>query len=89
MNPVSLEITRIEAALDALLNEIVTRSSNEPRMPRAAQLQATPFKALSLNEIPSRIDVETDEILRDPVGAACRIAIKRLGERLYEVTKST
>ena len=86
------EIRRIEAALDALLNEIVERilaQRAEPKMPRAAQLMATPFKVAALNEIPSHDETEVNEILQDPVGSACRYAIKRLGQHLYTVFKST
>jgi gamma-glutamyl-gamma-aminobutyrate hydrolase PuuD len=86
------EIRHIESALDALLNEIVKRmlaQRAEPKMPRAAQLMATPFKAIALDEIPSRHETEVNEILQDPVGSACRYAIKRLGQHLYTVAKST
>jgi hypothetical protein len=58
-------------------------------MPRAAQLTATPFKAIALDEIPSRDETEVNEILQDPVASACRYAIKRLGQHLYTVAKST
>ncbi len=85
------ELRRVEAALDALLNEIVERTlaqRAEPKMPRAAQLMATPFKAIALDEIPSCDETEVNEILQDPIGAACRYAIKRLGQHLYTMTKS-
>jgi hypothetical protein len=85
------EIRRIEAALDALLTEIIERilaQRAEPKMPRAAQLMATPFKVAALDEIPSRDETEVTEILQDPVGSACRYAIKRLGQHLYSVAKS-
>ena len=85
------EIRRIEAALDALLNEIVERilaQRAEPKMPRAAQLMATPFKTAALDEIPYHDETEVNEILQDPVGSACRYAIKRLGQHLYCVSKS-
>jgi hypothetical protein len=85
------ELRRVESALDALLNEIVERilaQRAEPKMPRAAQLMATPFKAIALDEIPSCDETEVNEILQDPVGAACRYAIKRLGQHLYTMAKS-
>jgi hypothetical protein len=83
------EIKRIEFALDALLNEIVERTQAEPKMPKAAQLTATPFKVLNLDELPPREETEAEEILKDPVGTACRYAIKRLGQHLYNQTKNT
>jgi len=87
MSTAADEIDRIEFALDALLNEIVERIKHEPSFTR--QVQATPFKPISLDQIPSRDETEVNELLHDPVGSACRYAITRLGNRLYGVTKST
>ena len=81
------EIECIVFALDDLLNEIVKRTQTRPATP--SQLTATPFKFRKVDELASREDAEVSEILDDPVGAACRHSIRRLGEHLYEIARDT
>jgi hypothetical protein len=81
------DIERIVFALDDLLNEIVKRTQTRPASPNKST--ATPIKIRTLDELASREDAEVSEILDDPVGAACRHSIRRLGELLYDITKST
>ncbi len=81
------DIERIVFALDDLLNEIVKRTQTRPATP--GKPTATPFKFRKVDELASREDAEVSEILDDPLGAACRHSIRRLGEHLYELTKST
>jgi hypothetical protein len=81
------EIERIVFALDDLLNEIVKRTQTRPATP--GKPTATPFKFRKVDELASREDAEINEILDDPVGAACRHSIRRLGEHLYELARDT
>ncbi len=81
------DIDRIVFALDDLVEEIVKRTQTRPASP--GKLTAKPFKFRTLDELASREDAEVSEILDDPVGAACHHAVRRLGEHLYDLTKST
>ena len=81
------DIERIVFALDDLVEEIVKRIQTRPANP--SKLTATPIKIRTLHELASHQDAEVSEILDDPLGAACRHAIRRLGEHLYDITKST
>jgi hypothetical protein len=81
------EIERIVFALDDLIEEIVKRIQTRPANP--GKLTATPIKIRTLHELAAREDAEVSEMLDDPVGAACRHSIRRLGELLYDITKST
>jgi hypothetical protein len=81
------EIERIVFALDDLVEEIVKRTQTRPANP--GRLTATPIKIRILHELASCEDAEVIEILDDPVGAACRHSIRRLGEHLYELARDT
>ena len=81
------DIERIVFALDDLVEEIVKRIQTRPANP--GKLTATPIKIRTLHELASREDAEVSEILDDPVGAACRHAIRHLGEHLYELARDT
>jgi hypothetical protein len=81
------DIERIVFALDDLLNETVKRTQTRPASP--SKLTATSLKFRKVDELASREDAEVSEILDDPVGAACRHAIRRLGEHLYELARDT
>ncbi len=81
------DIERIVFALDDFVEEIVKRTQTRPAS--AGKLTAKPIKFRSLDELASREDAEVNEILDDPVGAACRHSIRRLGEHLYEIARDT
>jgi hypothetical protein len=74
-------------ALDDLVEEIVRRTQTRPTNP--GKPTATPIKIRKSDELASCEDAEVSEILDDPVGAACRHAIRRLGEHLYELARDT
>jgi hypothetical protein len=81
------DIECIVFSLDDLVEEIVKRIQTRPANP--GKLTATPIKIRTVHELASREDAEVSEILDDPVGAACRHSIQRLGELLYDITKNT
>ncbi len=81
------DIERIVFALDDLVEEIVKRTQIRPVNP--GKLTSTPIKIRSLHDLASREDAEVSEILDNPVGAACRHSIRRLGEHLYEIARDT
>jgi hypothetical protein len=80
------EIERIVFALDDLVEEIVKRTQTKPASHN--RLTTTPIKIRTLDELASREDAEVSEILDDPVGAASRHSIRRLGELLYDITEA-
>jgi hypothetical protein len=81
------DIERIVFALDDLVEEIVKRTQTRPA--NLGKLTATPIKIRTLDELASCEDAEVSEILDDPVVAACRHSIRRLGEHLYELARDT
>ncbi len=81
------DIERIVFALDDLVEEIVKRTQTRPAT--LGKPAATPIKFQTLDELASREDAEASEILDDPVGAACRHSIRRLGEHLYQLARDT
>ena len=75
---------RAEKALDALLRAAI--DSDEKR-PAKGKLAATPFKAP--DRIPTRTEAQVSALLADPVGAALRLGIWRLGVHLFDAIGST
>lgn len=80
------DTTEIERALDALLHAVLHHEANKP--PATGSLRATVFKWHGDAPIPTREECQLAGILRDPVRGALDLAIRRLGERLFELTGS-
>ncbi len=79
------DLKDVERALDDLLTAIVTEDSKpvEPspvRVGRALDPTARPL---------SRAESDLRALLREPVRTACKLAVRRLGERLFEILGST
>lgn len=71
----------IEDALDAVLTAIHKHDAEQPKRP---------LKAVSFAEIVERdIDSDVEELTEDPVGAALRQAVWRLGKKLYSILGET
>ena len=83
---VSAEIARIERALGALLT---TMMEDEARWPEPAlyHIRATPFDPSK--PVRARAEMEIGQLLQEPVYFACRLAVRRLGERLHSVAGGT
>jgi hypothetical protein len=73
----------IEDALDAVLTAIHKHDAERPK--------GGPLKAYTWAEIADRglVDSDVEELSEDPVGAALRQAVWRLGKKLYAVLGET
>ena len=80
------EADRIENALADLLTAAIDDDARVMQT-RSDRLVATPFRMPE--RIATRAEIEISALLDQPVGAACRQSIRRLGFRLFEVTGST
>lgn len=72
------EISGITTALDVLLTEISFRHIRERR---GSGLRPLPITPLPESEAAYRVE----QLVEDPIGAALRMAIRHLGERLHEL----
>lgn len=75
----------IEAALDALLRLAIKDDATHDEAPTAT-LTATPFR---LDRIPTRLEFDARSLARQPIGTACRQAVRRLGQHLFDRLGST
>jgi hypothetical protein len=82
------ELDKIRRALDALLAAMVAIDMT-PRKGPPEPLRLVSFAELAAGPIPSRRDCQIAAVLREPVRAACRNAIRLLGERLLELLGNT
>ncbi len=80
------EIARIERALGTLLTAMVEDEARWPE-PALFHIRATPFDPSK--PVRSRAEVEVGQLLQEPVYFACRLAVRRLGERLHAVAGGT
>ena len=83
---VNTEIEDIARALDALLVAMMEDEAKD------APVQLTALSARFANlsgPIPTRAEMELTQLLRQPVYFALRMAVRRLGERVFTVTGST
>ncbi len=80
------EIARIERALSALLTAMQAEEARWPE-PALFHIRATPFDPSKV--IRSRAEMQVDQILQEPVYFACRLAVRRLGERAHAVAGGT
>lgn len=82
----SVETEGLERALDALLTAMVNDEAQRPKPP----MDGISAKVLDLKgPVPTRSEIEVTQLLREPVYAACRIAVRRLGEQAFIVTGGT
>ncbi len=80
------EIARIEKALGAL---VTAMAEDEARWPEPAlfHIKAESFDPSKV--VRSRAEMEVGQLLQEPVYFACRLAVRRLGERLHAVAGGT
>lgn len=80
--------TEAERALDVLLRFVIEHpSAGKPS--ESATIAATPFVWRDPSSFPTRAEREVTALLRDPVGAACRQGIRRIGEHLFKTLGGT
>jgi hypothetical protein len=75
----AVEITEEVAAIEHALNRLLRGAIDEETY---RQARGT---ALVLTRAELSMETKTSELLRNPVGEACRMAIRKLGKRLYEL----
>lgn len=79
------EIEDIERTLSVLVSAMVTEDRKPVEATAPVALRAEPVTAESLERAArmTRLDLDVSDLLRGPVRAACRQAVRRLGERVY------
>ena len=80
------EAARIERALSALLTAMREEEARWPEPP-LFHIRATPFDPSK--PVRTRAEMEVGQLLQEPVYFACRLAIRRLGERLHVIAGGT
>ena len=80
------EIARIERALTALLTAMVDDEGKWPEPP-LFHIRALPFDPSK--PVRTRAEMEVGQLLQEPVYFACRLAVRRLGERLHTIAGGT
>ena len=80
------EVARIEQALDALLSAMIDEEARWPE-PALYHIRATPYD--SSKPVKTRVEMEVGQLLQEPVYFACRLAVRRLGERVHAVADGT
>ena len=80
------EVARIEQALGALLSAMI---DDEERWPEPAlyHIKAMPYDPSK--PVRTRAEMEIGQLLQEPVYFACRLAARRLGERLHSIAGGT
>ena len=80
------EVARIGQALGALLSAMI---DDEERWPEPAlyHIKAMPYDPSK--PVRTRADMEVGQLLQEPVYFACRLAVRRLGERVHAVADGT
>ena len=80
------EVARIEQALGALLSAMI---EDEERWPEPAlyHIKAMPYDPSK--PVRTRAEMEVGQLLQEPVYFACRLAVRRLGERLHSIAGGT
>ena len=82
----STDTEGLEQALDALL----TAMAEDEAKRSETTLGLVMVKPAHLSgPVPTRSEMELAQILREPVYFACRMAVRRLGERTFTITGST
>lgn len=85
--------TREEAALDVLLRAAIAHGRQkppaEPELTWHGDIKATLFRYRDPKTIPTRRQSEVTDLFDDPVGAALRQAVRRIGEHLYALAGNT
>jgi hypothetical protein len=87
-SPNSEEIGKIESALSELLDQMVAIDMR-PRVGPPEPLRVVSASEFEFRPVPTRRDCQINSVLNQPVRAACRNAIRLLGERLFELTNDT
>ena len=70
-----------ERALDALLRACIAADHAEE--PRSPEIVAVTAESLAVAARMTRLDLDVADLARRPVRAACRQAIRRIGEHLF------
>ncbi len=80
------EVARIEQAISALL---ATMIEDEARWPEPALYHIKPMPFDLSKPVKSRAEREMGQLLQEPLYFACRLAVRRLGERLHTIAGGT
>ena len=80
------EIARIDRALGALLTAMLEEEARWPE-PALFHIRALPFDPSK--PVRPRAEMEVGQLLQEPVYFACRLAVRRLGERLHSIAGGT
>lgn len=80
------EIARIERALGALLTAMVEDEARWPE-PAVYHIKAMPYDPSK--PVRTRAEMEVGQLLQEPIYFACRLAVRRLGERLHSIAGGT
>lgn len=83
----AVEVDKIKVALDALLSQMVAIDRKPRKGP--ATFKFISVADLDAEPIPTERQSQIEEVLESPVRAACRNAVRLLGERLFELTGDT
>ena len=81
------EIDDLERALDALLRTM-TAEDDKPADGPVEIVVVTAASLMAAGRM-SRLDLDISDLKRRPLRAACRQAVRRIGEHLFKVTGST
>ena len=80
------EIVHIERALGTLLAAMIDDEARWPE-PALFHIRATPYDPSK--PVRTRAETQVDQILQEPIYFACRLAVRRLGERLHAIADGT
>ena len=82
-----IEIDGVERALDALLRAMIAEDDKRT----AVDFKVTVFTAADLRNVkfPTRAEMDVKAIVDEPVRAACKQAVRKLGEWLFKLLGST
>ena len=84
MTMLSDRVALIDDALDAVLVALLAHRARRAADAPPAPIRATPLRWHGdVREIPTREDSEITALVADPVGAALRQAVRRLGKDLH------
>lgn len=83
----SAEIEELERALDALLRTM-TAEDDKPADGPVRIVTVTAASLMAAGRM-SRLDLDIADLKRRPVRAACRQAVRRIGEHLFQVMGDT
>ena len=87
----SAETEGLERALDVLLTAMLEEDRKLAETAGASSFKAHVFTAADLQRAArlTRLEMDVTDLQRQPVRAACRQAVRRIGEHLFKILGST